>query len=157
DIMAGHFKQVWRVRKFWGAVLSRGHKIIRKRSAHEAGIKDIVENLCPSNKAFVDVDRVTEFFGRHKTNLAETVGVRGDTLQRLARASSKKTQTRLKEMLEIIRRVADWAGGVPQAVAWYRAEPLPEFGGRTAESLVKEGKATAVRDYLDHVALGGFA
>ena len=42
-------------------------------------------------------------------------------------------------------------------MAWYRAEPIAEFGGRTAESLVKDGKATAVRDYLDHVALGGFA
>jgi hypothetical protein len=60
-------------------------------------------------------------------------------------------------MVEIVRRVADWAGGVRQAMAWYRAEPLPEFGGRTAESLVKDGKAVAVRDYLDGVALGGFA
>jgi hypothetical protein len=60
-------------------------------------------------------------------------------------------------MLEILGRVADWAGGAYQALAWYRAEPLPAFGGRTAEALVKEGKANAVRDYLDHVALGGFA
>jgi hypothetical protein len=44
-----------------------------------------------------------------------------------------------------------------QAMAWYRAQPIPAFGGRTAEALVKEGKASAVRDYLDHVAVGGFA
>ena len=50
-----------------------------------------------------------------------------------------------------------WAGGPLQAMAWYRAEPIPAFGGRTAESLVKDGKAAAVRDYLDSVALGGFA
>ena len=43
-----------------------------------------------------------------------------------------------------------------QAVAWYRAEPIPAFGERTAEALVKDGKAAAVRDYLDRVALGGF-
>jgi hypothetical protein len=42
-------------------------------------------------------------------------------------------------------------------MAWYRAQPIPAFGGRTAEALVKEGKAAAVRDYLDHVAVGGFA
>jgi hypothetical protein len=62
-----------------------------------------------------------------------------------------------KEVLEIVGRVSNWAGGKDQALAWYRAEPLPEFGGRTAASLVKDGKAAAVRDYLDHVALGGFA
>src|SRR5690606_37763451 len=37
------------------------------------------------------------------------------------------------------------------------AEPIPAFGGRTAETLVKSGKATAVRDYLDHLATGGYA
>ena len=41
-------------------------------------------------------------------------------------------------MLEIISRVTDWAGGKEQAMAWYRAQPLPAFGGRTAEALVKE-------------------
>ena len=60
-------------------------------------------------------------------------------------------------MLEIIGRIARWSGGERQALAWYRAEPLPSFGGRTAEALVKEGKAAAVRDYLDRVATGGFA
>jgi hypothetical protein len=60
-------------------------------------------------------------------------------------------------MLEIVGRIADWAGGEKQAMAWYRAEPIPAFGGRTAEFLVKEGKAAAVRAYLDHVATGGFA
>ncbi|MBR2814238.1 MAG: DUF2384 domain-containing protein [Reyranella sp.] len=60
-------------------------------------------------------------------------------------------------MLEIVERIAEWAGGRAQAMAWYRAQPLPAFGGRTAESLVKDGMAADVRDYLDHVALGGFA
>ncbi|MBN9089368.1 MAG: DUF2384 domain-containing protein [Reyranella sp.] len=92
-----------------------------------------------------------------KAQLAETAGLSVDTLYRTNRAGSGKTQARLREMLEIVDRVSDWAGGKDQAMAWYRAEPIPEFGGRTAESLVKDGKATAVRDYLDHVALGGFA
>lgn len=59
--------------------------------------------------------------------------------------------------LEIVARVSSWAGGSIQAMAWYRAQPIPAFGGRTAESLMKEGKAAAVRDYLDGVALGSFA
>ena len=36
-------------------------------------------------------------------------------------------------------------------------EPIPAFGGRTAEALVKSGNATAVRDYVDHLATGGYA
>lgn len=60
-------------------------------------------------------------------------------------------------MLEIIGRVEGWAGGRTQAMAWYRAEPIPAFGGRTAEAPVKSGQASAVRDYLDHLVTGGHA
>jgi len=109
------------------------------------------------DKGIVVVDDVAEWFGMSKGQLAATVGVRPETLQRVKRVAAPKTQSRVKEMLEIVGRVADWAGGKDQAMAWYRAEPIPAFGGRTAESLVKEGKAAAVRDYLDHVAVGGFA
>jgi hypothetical protein len=35
--------------------------------------------------------------------------------------------------------------------------PSPAFGGRTAEALVKTGDATALRDYVDHLATGGYA
>jgi uncharacterized protein (DUF2384 family) len=112
---------------------------------------------CLSDDGRVVVDRTAEAFGMSKGQLAETVGVAPETLQRTSRADAPKTQTRLREMIEIINRVSDWAGGDVQAMAWYRAQPIPAFGGRTAESLVKDGKAGAVREYLDSVALGGFA
>jgi hypothetical protein len=105
----------------------------------------------------VAVQYAATAFGMSRAKLAETVGIAPETLQRRARAVAPKTQSRLREAVEIINRVSGWAGGPVQAMAWYRAEPIPAFGGRTAESLVKEGKAAAVRDYLDGVALGGFA
>jgi hypothetical protein len=92
-----------------------------------------------------------------KSQLAETAGLAREALYRAERSRAPKAQGRLREMLEIISRVSDWAGGKEQAMAWYRAQPLPAFGGRTAEALVKDGKAGAVRDYLDHMAVGGFA
>jgi hypothetical protein len=36
-------------------------------------------------------------------------------------------------------------------------EPIPAFGGRTAEQVMKSGQAAAFRNYLDAIALGGFA
>lgn len=105
----------------------------------------------------IAIDRLADGFGMSKSQLAETAGLARETLYRTDRSRAAKTQGRLREMLEIISRVTDWAGGKEQAMAWYRAQPLPAFGGRTAEALVKDGKATAVRDYLDHMAVGGFA
>ena len=66
-------------------------------------------------------------------------------------------QEHLKQMAEIVDLVSNWAGGKEQALAWYRAAQIPEFGDRTAEALVKDGLAMSVREYVDHVALGGFA
>jgi len=105
----------------------------------------------------VSIDDVAERLGMSKAQLAQTIGLARETVYRAERLGAPKTQARTTEMLEIIGRIIDWAGGEKQAMAWFRAEPIAAFGGRTAESLVKEGKAAAVRDYLDHVATGGFA
>jgi hypothetical protein len=108
-------------------------------------------------KGVVAVDRVADAFRLTKSQLADTLGLAPETLYKSSRARAPKTQARMREMLEIIGRIEDWAGGKMQAMAWYRAQAIPAFGGRTAESLVKSGHAAAMRDYLDHMAMGGFA
>jgi Protein of unknown function (DUF2384) len=104
-----------------------------------------------------DQDILAAQFGVTQRDIAETAGLSASATYRKSRMASASAQARLMEMSEILRRVTDWAGGGRQAFAWYRAEPIPAFGNRTAESIVKGGQATALRDYLDHIALGGFA
>jgi hypothetical protein len=66
-------------------------------------------------------------------------------------------QSRLREVAEIVTQVFPWAGSATLAFAWYRAQPLPPFGRRTAEDLVKDGLASAVKVYLDRICDGGYA
>ena len=105
----------------------------------------------------MDQERLAAQFGVSRRDIAETAGLSASATYRKSRMASAAAQARLTEMSEILHRVTGWSGGGRQAFAWYRAEPLPAFGGRTAESIVKSGNATALRDYLDHLALGGFA
>ena len=105
----------------------------------------------------LNVEEVAEAFNMSKAQLAETAGLAREVFQKASRRESPKAQSRVREMVEIISLVQVWAGGPAQAMAWYRAEPIPAFGGRTAEALVKSGQATAVRDYVDHLATGGYA
>ena len=105
----------------------------------------------------VEIALVADSFGMSKSQLAETIGLSPEALYKAARAQAAKTQSRVREMLEIVGRVSAWAGGKEQAMAWYRAQPIGAFGDRTAEALVKSGQAGALRDYLDHIAMGGFA
>ena len=105
----------------------------------------------------VDIEQVSRTFKMSKVQLAETAGLGKTTVTKVERRESPKAQSRMTEMLEILVRVRGWAGSEAQAMAWYRAEPIPALDRRTAEALVKSGQANAVREYLDHLALGGFA
>lgn len=105
----------------------------------------------------IDVDRVADTFRMTKGQLAETVGLAAATVSKAERRTAPRAQSRMLEMLEIVSRIREWAGGETQAMAWYRSQPIPALDGRTPEALVKAGEAGAVRDYLDHLALGGYA
>ena len=113
--------------------------------------------MLPTKPKRADPAVALDAYGLTKKQLAETIGLAPKTLYKSRRLSAAKTQSRLREMNEILTRVTGWAGGPAQAMAWYRAEPIPAFGGRTAESMVKSGEAAALRDYLDSIAIGGFA
>lgn len=119
--------------------------------------KDALVSHFMDQAGTIDIGRVADTFRMSRGQLAETIGLAAATVTKSSRRIAPKTQTRVTEMLEIIARVRDWAGGEAQAMAWYRSQPLPALDGRTPEALVKSGKATAVRAYLDHITLGGFA
>ena len=85
------------------------------------------------------------------------LGIGVDSLRRSNRERAVRVQTRMRDMIEIINRAQPWAGSVNQAFAWYRSQPLPSFGDQTAEELVKEGRADAVKAYLSRINEGGYA
>ena len=103
-----------------------------------------------------DIDRITEAVGLTRAQLAAAIGLPADAFHAI-NPGDAVAQARVLELVEIIGRIESWAGGAPSAMAWYRAHPIPAFGGRTAEAMVKAGDATAVWRYLDHIAVGGFS
>ncbi len=54
----------------------------------------------------VAVERVAKSFGMSKVQLAETVGLKGQALYKPSRVRAPKTQSRVKEMLEIISLIS---------------------------------------------------
>ncbi len=92
-----------------------------------------------------------------KAEIAGTLGLGRDAFSRASRIRARKTQVRLRQMLEILNRVEGQTGSPLAAYAWFRGEPLPGFGGATADLLLREGKADQVHAYLDSVVAGGYA
>jgi hypothetical protein len=105
----------------------------------------------------VAADRLSTLLHITRGELAVSLGLSRDAVAKAARARSPATQARLRDIVEILNRVRVWAGSPQQAFAWYRSQPLAPFGDQTAEALVKEGRAEAVKRYLDRIAVGGFA
>lgn len=106
---------------------------------------------------FIATDRLTGELRITKIELANAAGLSREAVSKSARLKAPSTQSRLRDVVEIINRVLPWAGSVQQAFAWYRAQPIPSFGDQTAEDLVKEGRAEAVKRHLSRIAVGGYA
>lgn len=108
-------------------------------------------------EGYIATDRLAEELRVTRQELAVAAGLPRDSVSKTVRLRSRATQARLRDVAEIINRVLTWSGSVQQAFAWYRAQPLPGFGDQTAEDLVKDGRAEAVKRYLSRIAVGGYA
>lgn len=113
--------------------------------------QDFVENQVFSPTLIATALRTT------KTEMAGTLGLGRDAFSRKSRIRARKTQVRLRQMLEILNRVEAETGSALAAYAWFRGEPLPGFAGATADLLLREGKADQVHAYLDRIMAGGYA
>jgi hypothetical protein len=127
------------------------------------GATDAVDSETNAERHFllssdpINVDATADRFSITREALAQTLGLGRSALGRKDRATARKSQQRLRELLEIVSIVREWAGSDLAAMSWYRATPIPAFGGRTAEAVVKDGNGHLVREYLDHLAIGGYA
>ncbi|MDR3435105.1 antitoxin Xre/MbcA/ParS toxin-binding domain-containing protein [Telmatospirillum sp.] len=105
----------------------------------------------------VAIDQLAKVLRVSQTVLAFASGLSRDAISTPLRLKAGATQTKLHDMVEIINRILPWTRSAAQAFVWYHTHPLPSFGGRTPEDLVKEGRAETVKAYFDRSADGGDA
>lgn len=110
-----------------------------------------------SREGMVEPDRMSLMLRITKAELAVASGLSRDAVSKTRRLQAPATQTRLREVAEIINRILPWCGSVQQAFAWYRSQPIPAFGDQTAEELVRAGRSEHVKSYLAGIAVGGYA
>ncbi|MCY1377936.1 hypothetical protein D9M69_655340 [compost metagenome] len=84
--------------------------------------------------------------------LATLSGVHRSTLQRSP--DNPQAQQFMRECLQVIRAAEDIAGDLPKAIYWFKNEPLRDFGYRTPEQVVADGKTSNLLDYLESVESG---
>lgn len=110
-----------------------------------------------ADAGFFAPGKIADAFRTTSEEVARTVGLGRDAVQRKDRVRSDRTQRRLREMVEIVNKVEPRFGSAMIAYAWYRSEPLAGFNGQTAMQLVREGRGDEVLDYVDAVDAGVYA
>jgi Protein of unknown function (DUF2384) len=98
--------------------------------------------------------KIADALRTSSADVARSLGLGKDAVQRKDRIRSEKTQRRLREMVEVLNKVEPRFGSALVAYAWYRSEPLAGFSGQTAMQLVKAGRSHDVLDYIDAVDAG---
>ncbi|MCV9938238.1 MbcA/ParS/Xre antitoxin family protein [Boseaceae bacterium BT-24-1] len=107
-----------------------------------------------AQRGIFDPKKIADAFMTNSAELASTVGLGRDAMQRKKRIAAANTQKRLRTMLEVINKVEPRFGSNLIAYAWYRSEPLAGFSGQTAMQLVKAGRVDDVLEYIDAVDAG---
>ncbi|RKP45275.1 DUF2384 domain-containing protein [Trinickia fusca] len=90
----------------------------------------------------VSARRFSEALNIDLQTLAKQAHVHRNTLSRMP--ASESVQRFLREALRVICAATDASGDVGRALFWYRNEPLSEFGYKTAEQLVSDGRTEEV-------------
>lgn len=57
---------------------------------------------------------------------------------------------------QLIAMVEPWAGSRERATDWFENQSLPSFGNLTPADLVRQGRAVAVKAYIERISVGGY-
>jgi hypothetical protein len=87
------------------------------------------------------VQDLAKLAGVHRTTVTETPG-------------NARLQGYLREALRALSAAYEVTQDRDRAIFWFRNIPIPEFGHRTAETIIAEGKTDAVIAYLTSIASG---
>ncbi|MET3857036.1 antitoxin Xre/MbcA/ParS toxin-binding domain-containing protein [Rhizobium sp. OAE497] len=105
--------------------------------------------------AFLSARRVADQLGVTLAELAKLIGVARNTLT--AKSSARKVDGALSNVVRILSMASEMAGDDNRAVIWFKHQPIPGWGGKTAFDLVAEGKSGKVLAYLEAVRSGVYA
>lgn len=102
----------------------------------------------------IDPSALAKAFGITKRRLAEAVGLPADAVYRKSRIHNSTTQTRLRDLAEIIDLVSTWHESPMATFNWFSWNPLYQFEGRTAEQVFKSEGIEELKFWWGQVEAG---
>jgi hypothetical protein len=97
----------------------------------------------------LDPRKIAKALLTSRDDVANTAGLHPNSLRNPGQVRNVETQQRLRDLMKVLIKAEPRLGSLLIAYAWVRAKPLPGFGGATAMSLIQEGRAAEVLNYID--------
>jgi transcriptional regulator with XRE-family HTH domain len=110
------------------------------------------EEFRAQDQPMIQPERFAEALNLQLQDLAKLAGVHRTTITETP--SNAKLQRFLRDALRALSAAYEITHDRNRSLFWFRNAPIPEFGHRTAEQLVAEGKADAIVAYLSSIASG---
>lgn len=104
---------------------------------------------------FVSPQRMSRKLRLPLAELAKLAHVHRNTLAQ--RPESPAVQKSLEPVVRILAAAEELTGDADRAIIWFRHQPIPGHGGRTALELVEAGHADAVVAHLEDLRDGTYA
>lgn len=100
----------------------------------------------------ISPERFADKLDLEQQALARLAGVHRNTIRRHSR--SPQLQKFLIDAVRVIKAATDVSGDANKALFWYRTHPISEFGYKTPETVVSEGRVEDVLKYIDTIQGG---
>lgn len=118
-----------------------------------APTNSLAETFREPDHAYLSPRRVGRALGLQIQSVAERARVSRNTPT--ARPQNEDLQHYLREVVRVLAAAECVAeGDRNQAIFWFMNEPLPDFDYLTPDTLVRQGKAQIVIDYIESIAGG---
>lgn len=117
-----------------------------------AATMSLVDDFREPGTAYLSPRRIADTLGWPLQGIAERAKVGRNTPT--ARPQNEALQQFLRDVLRVLTAAQDITGDQLRAIYWFVNAPIADFDYRTADQLVREGKAQAVIDYIDSVSGG---
>jgi hypothetical protein len=117
----------------------------------------MIQDCITSDDGFIDPYLIANYFHTTIEDVSFFTGIDLSTLKNNNQSREHKPQSRLRKVIKIISKLTLWTNSDQLSYAWYRNEPVPAFGGLTAEHIVRQGNIEIVERYIEHLVDGGFA
>ena len=114
--------------------------------------KPFVERFREPNTPFLSPSKVGDFLGLKVQELADRAHVHRNTPN--ARPHTPRLQSYLQDVVRVLAAATELTQDPERAAFLVRNEPLRSFGYKTADMLIKEGRANDVIAHLESFAGG---